>query len=93
MLCQVGDVLKFRYGRGEKQSEHIVRILGVRDTRQHPVLPATKAANPIPRSRYLLVAQESGGLIRSFYTDEVAPDAKRFGFIGRVLLYVQGVRV
>ena len=88
-----GEVVKFRYEQGCEGSDHLVKVLGVRDLRVNPLSPKTIMYNRrIHRNRYLVTGKEPGGAIRSFYTDEIGVGMKRVGPIGRAILYIMGVR-
>jgi hypothetical protein len=68
-------------------------VVAVRDLRANPLAPSTIAKNPkIRRNRYLVTAKQPGGIIRSFYTDEIGVGMKVVGPIKRAILYVMGVR-
>jgi hypothetical protein len=92
MLC-VGDVVKFNYEQGCDGSERVAKVVGVRDLRVNPLSPKTIMYNrQIRRNRYLVTAKQPGGMIRSFYTDEIGVGMRVVGPVKRAILYVMGVR-
>lgn len=92
MFCR-GDVISFNYGAGTEIGSRVAKVLSVRDTDANPVTyEAIKARPTLRRNRYLVTVKQADSRIRSFYTDEIGPDAKRVGLLGRLVLYVQGVR-
>jgi hypothetical protein len=88
-----GDVIKFNYEAGKEPGQRIAKVLSVRDTRENPVhIEAFKARPNLERSRYLVTAKQADTRIRSFYTDEMSAGVKCVGLIGRIGLYLTGVR-
>lgn len=89
-----GQVYRINYGKNNSRGElcRTGKVVSVRDTKHSPVRYSTRFKNRIDRSRMLVTVMENGGKCRRFYAEQVANCAKRLTLLGRLWLWVCGVR-
>jgi len=93
MIMVVGNVYKFDYLQGSKDESRVGRVIKLRDTYLEPLSHETLMRNRnIVRSRFLFTVRTSDGQCRNMYEHAMFAPHK-VGILGRVLLWLKGVRV
>lgn len=93
MTFKSGFIVAYEYLQGSKNGRRLGRVLKVRDTEVDPITyEAYKHRPKLLRSKYLLTVRETDGKCRQFYGHALY-NAKKVGLLGRIVLWLTGVKV